>query len=101
MILTLIQLGGLGLVTLTSFFYLLIGKRVGLRTAHLTQESVGSDQRLNTGKLTKFLVFFTAVMELLGGLLLSIYFVPRFGLLLQRRLRPFGDERRLRKPHLR
>ena len=78
-ILTLIQLGGLGLVTLTSFFYLLIGKRVGLRTAHLTQESVGSDQRLNTGKLTKFLVFFTAVMELLGGLLLSIYFVPRFG----------------------
>ena len=66
-------------MTLTSFFYLLIGKRVGLRTAHLTQESVGSDQRLNTGKLTKFLVFFTAVMELLGGRLLSIYFVPRFG----------------------
>ena len=34
-IITLIQLGGLGLVTLTSFFYLLLGRRVGLRTARL------------------------------------------------------------------
>lgn len=78
-IITLIQLGGLGLVTLTSFFYLLLGRRVGLRTARLAQESVGSDQKVNAGKLIKMLVFFTAVMELLGALVLSLYFVPEFG----------------------
>ena len=78
-IITLIQLGGLGLVTLTSFFYLLLGRRMGLRTARLAQESVGSDQKVNAGKLIKMLVFFTAVMELLGALVLSLYFVPEFG----------------------
>lgn len=66
-------------MTLTSFFYLLLGRRVGLRTARLAQESVGSDQKVNAGKLIKMLVFFTAVMELLGALVLSLYFVPEFG----------------------
>ena len=78
-IITLIQLGGLGLVTLTSFFYLLIGKRLGLRTAHLAQESVNSDEQINTARLIKMLVFLTAGIELAGALLLSIYFVPEFG----------------------
>ena len=75
-VILLIQLGGLGVVTLTSFAYLLVGKRVGLRTAHLAQESVSSDEQANTANLVRTVVFFTAVVELIGALLLSIYFVP-------------------------
>lgn len=78
-ILTLIQLGGLGLVTLTSFFYLAIGKKMGLRTAHLAQESVNSDDRLDTVNLIKMVVGVTFTIELLGTLVLLTVFVPQYG----------------------
>ncbi|HIQ59266.1 MAG TPA: hypothetical protein IAB22_07415 [Candidatus Merdivicinus intestinavium] len=78
-IIALIQLGGLGLVTLTSFFYLLIGKRMNLRTAHLTQESVSSDDKIDTVRLVKMVVFLTASIEAVGALLLMCYFVPAYG----------------------
>lgn len=78
-ILTLIQLGGLGLVTLTSFFYLLIGKKMGLRTAHLAQESVSSDDHINTVHLIKMVVVMTFIFESVGALILLTQFVPRFG----------------------
>lgn len=78
-ILCLIQLGGLGLVTLTSFFYLLIGKRMNLRTAHLAQESVSSDEKIDTVHLVKMVVFLTVSVETIGALLLMLYFVPEFG----------------------
>ena len=37
-ILALIQIGGLGLVTLTTFFNIAIGRKLGLRGMHLAQE---------------------------------------------------------------
>lgn len=78
-IITLIQLGGLGLVTLTSFFYLLIGKKMGLRTAHLAQESVSSDEHINTSHLIKMVVVLTFIFEFVGTLILFTQFIPRFG----------------------
>ncbi|MDD6034516.1 MAG: potassium transporter TrkG [Oscillospiraceae bacterium] len=78
-ILSLIQLGGLGLVTLTSFFYLAIGKKMGLRTAHLAQESVGSDERVDTPQLLKMVMGVTFTIELLGALVLLTVFVPEYG----------------------
>ncbi len=78
-IICLIQLGGLGLVTLTSFFYLLIGKRMNLRTAHLAQESVSSNEKIDTVHLVKMVVFLTFTVETIGALLLMLYFVPEFG----------------------
>lgn len=78
-IITLIQLGGLGLVTLTSFFYLIIGKKMGLRTAHLAQESVSSDEHINTVHLIKMVVILTFLFEFVGTLILLTQFVPRFG----------------------
>lgn len=78
-IIALIQLGGLGLVTLTSFFYLLIGKKMGLRTAHLAQESVNSDERINTVHLIKMVVILTLIFELAGTLILFTQFIPRYG----------------------
>ena len=42
-ILALIQIGGLGLVTMGAFFNVVVGRRMGLRTADLAKESVNSD----------------------------------------------------------
>ncbi|MEG2597216.1 MAG: potassium transporter TrkG, partial [Oscillospiraceae bacterium] len=78
-IISLIQLGGLGVVTLTSFFYLLIGKKMGLRTAHLAQESVNSDERIDTVHLIKMIVILTFLFEAVGALILLTQFVPEYG----------------------
>ena len=78
-IICLIQLGGLGLVTLTSFFYFVIGKKVSLRTAQLAQESVSADDRVNTSHLLKTVMAVTFLTELIGALLLMPVFIPEFG----------------------
>ncbi len=78
-IITLIQLGGLGLVTLTSFFYLFVGKKMGLRTAHLAQESVNSDGQINTTHLIKMIVVLTISFEIIGALIFATQFVPLYG----------------------
>ena len=49
-IICLIQIGGLGLLTLTGFFYSLIRRKVGLRTAQLTQESISARHPLQYPK---------------------------------------------------
>ncbi len=78
-IICLIQFGGLGLVTLTSFFYFIIGKKMSLRTAQLAQESVSADDRSNTIHLVKTVVAVTFLIELTGALLLMLYFIPEYG----------------------
>lgn len=78
-ILTLIQIGGLGLVTFTTFFNILLGKKLGLRSMHLAQESVSSletDVRRFIGTVVKTAL----VVEAAGAVLLCLVFVPEYGL---------------------
>ena len=79
-VLALIQIGGLGLVTLTSFFSLAIGRKMGLRSMQLAQESVNSSGLENVGKMVRSVVKISMFFELLGALLLCITFVPKYGL---------------------
>ena len=58
---------------------LIIGKKMGLRTAHLAQESVSSDEHINTTHLIKMVVVLTFLFEFVGTLILFTQFVPRFG----------------------
>lgn len=78
-ILLLIQIGGLGLVTFTTFFNFLIGKKLGLRGMQLAQESISSDNMGNVKSLIRLIVIFSLSVEALGALLLSTVFVPDFG----------------------
>lgn len=78
-IISLIQLGGLGLVTMSSFFYMAMGRKMGLRSAHLARESMGSDERVDTKSLLRMVVGFTFCAELIGALLLLPVFVPEYG----------------------
>lgn len=78
-ILLLIQIGGLGLVTLTSFFSLAIGRRVGLAGLRLASESVSLSDAGQARALLTFVIKVAALFELLGAVLLCCSFVPRFG----------------------
>lgn len=79
-IILLIQVGGLGLATITSFFITTLNKFSGLKAKRIAQESTGSFTYLEIPKLLKFIIFVTAAFEILGGVVLSFEYVPRFGL---------------------
>ena len=78
-IICLIQIGGLGLLTLTGFFYSLMRRKMGLRTAQLTQESISADTRSNTQSLLRMVIKVTFVTELIGCLLMLPMLVPEYG----------------------
>ncbi len=78
-ILFLIQIGGLGFMTVAILFSLALGKRIGLRERSLLSEAVGSMQLGGVVKLVRRVLIGTAIFEGMGTLLLSIRFVPLFG----------------------
>lgn len=78
-IISLIQIGGLGFMT---FAILLLGfftRRAGLRERTLMAESINTTQLSGMRRLTKHIIIGTALFELIGAVLLSIRFIPRFG----------------------
>ena len=77
----LIQVGGLGLVTFTSFFSLVTGKKLGLRGMKLASESVNSNSLSEVPDLLRMIITFTLTVEAIGAVLLGIYFVPEYGMM--------------------
>lgn len=77
-ILFLIQVGGLGLVTFTTFFNFMIGKKLGLRGRRLAQESIGSGGN-NLRQMVYTVIGVSLLVELVGALLLAFAFIPQYG----------------------
>ena len=77
-ILMLIQVGGLGLVTLTSFFALAARRRMGFRDLRLG-ESVSADGLSKATEVLKIVIKLAAAFEAVGIVLLLFAFVPQFG----------------------
>ncbi|MGE7921268.1 TrkH family potassium uptake protein [Viridibacillus sp. NPDC093762] len=73
-ILSLIQVGGLGFMTFATFFFFLLGKRISLKERLLLMESLNNVSIAGIVKLVKRVLIFTAVIEMLGGIILSIRF---------------------------
>mgnify|MGYP000043883542 CR=1 FL=1 len=78
-ILFLIQLGGLGFVTLATFFLTMAGRKAGLKNMKLAQESLNTINMQDAIPLIKQMLGLVFVVELAGAFLLAIDFVPRFG----------------------
>ncbi len=78
-IILLIQIGGLGVMTISTLFFLLLRRRVGLRQREVLTESINTTAVGGIMRLIRMIIFGTMVMELAGALLLSIRFIPRFG----------------------
>ncbi|WP_406796345.1 MULTISPECIES: TrkH family potassium uptake protein [Brevibacillus] len=79
-ILSLIQIGGLGFMTFATFFALIMRKKISLRERLILQESLNQMSMEGIVRLAKMILVFTALTELIGGVLLSIRFAFDFPL---------------------
>lgn len=79
-ILGLIQIGGLGFITIGIFFSIILRRKIGLKARGLLQESVNTMQIGGVVKLAKKIVVITLIVEGTGAFLLSLRFVRDFGL---------------------
>lgn len=80
-ILTLIQIGGLGFMTIITMFSFLLKRRIGLRERRLLMESSGSTELKGVLRMVKKILYGTFITEAAGALLLSIRFIPKMGVL--------------------
>ena len=80
-IITLIQIGGLGFMTMTTLFALIIKKRINLKERLLIQESLNQIDLSGLVRLTRYILITTVLIEGTGALLLSTVFIPEFGVL--------------------
>lgn len=78
-ILTMIQIGGLGFMTIATLFFLLLRRRVRLRGRELLTESISVSQVGGIMRLAKKILLGTFLAEGTGALLLAFRFVPLYG----------------------
>ena len=79
-ILLLIQVGGLGIVTITSFFYSFMRRKASLKTLVVTKESTASFNFEDVFALVRKIIAITLVTEGIGAIILSWRFALRYGL---------------------
>ena len=75
----LIQIGGLGIIACISAFYLILGKRITMKTRITIQQAYGLD---TLSGLVKFMIRIlkgTFLVEGIGAVLFAFQFVPEFG----------------------
>jgi len=77
----LIQIGGLGVMTMTAMISFFIGKKISLKTRVLIMEERSVDELQGVVRLTKNILLYTFLMELFGALLLSLVFIKDYGVL--------------------
>lgn len=80
-ILLLIQIGGIGFVTILTAITLTIKKRVSLSSKILATESLNQNEVSNISNIIKKVSKVTFVIELIGALALAVYFIPNYGFL--------------------
>ncbi|KXZ39336.1 trk system potassium uptake protein TrkH [Alkalithermobacter thermoalcaliphilus JW-YL-7 = DSM 7308] len=80
-ILILIQVGGLGFMSMATLFSMLIGKKISLRERLIIQESLNQNELEGLVRLTRHILAGTFIIEGIGALLLSFVFVPQMGFL--------------------
>ena len=74
-----IQIGGLGVMTVMALVSMLLGQSIGLRQRTLLQESIASLHIGGIVRLVRRAMIGTALVEGLGAVLLAFRFVPSLG----------------------
>ncbi|MBS4899998.1 MAG: Trk family potassium uptake protein [Clostridiales bacterium] len=79
-ILLMIQIGGLGIITISAMLYLFFRQRIGLNMRNLIQESTFSLQLGGVVKSLKKIIRRALIFEGIGAVLLSTQFIPKLGI---------------------
>ena len=78
-LLALIQVGGLGYMTMVLMASLLLGRKIGLRQRSVMMESVSAEHLSDVIALLRYILIGTAAIEGAGAVLLAFRFVPELG----------------------
>ena len=78
-ILLLIQIGGLGFMTIACLFFFALRRKIGLRERMVLAQALGSDSYSGIVSLVRNILRGTAAVEGAGALILFFRFLPEFG----------------------
>ncbi|MBU3914649.1 Trk family potassium uptake protein, partial [bacterium] len=78
-ILVLIQIGGLGIVTIMTFVSILLGQTIGIGREYVIGEIVGSKRPRLVYDLVKLIILITVFVETAGALILTVGFYLKDG----------------------
>lgn len=78
-IILLIQIGGLGFMTLSTIGVIILGKKISFSERLLIQDSINSGKLSGVVKLSKNIVLVSLLIEFIGAICLSFVFVPQMG----------------------
>lgn len=76
----LVQVGGLGYMTATTFLLLLLGRRIGLREKVAVQQSLDRTEIEGARQVILSIIATTLIFEITGAFLLMLVFLPKHGL---------------------
>lgn len=79
-ILLLVQMGGLGVITFTTVFLLIMKRRVGMRERQLIRDAYNLDTDNGMSQMVKKVILGTFIVEGTGAVLYCFAFVPEFGI---------------------
>jgi trk system potassium uptake protein TrkH len=78
-LLVLVQIGGLGIMTLSAAVVIVLGGRIGPRTHQALQSSVEEEHRRHLERSLRKIFQMTVIIELIGAALLFVRFYPALG----------------------
>ncbi len=78
-ILALVQIGGLGIMTFSTVFMLILGRALSMRESSIIFESFDQRRKLSIPDLLKKVMALTFSVELIGGLALFFHWLPDYG----------------------
>lgn len=78
-ILALIQVGGLGFMTMATFLFLLLGRQIGLRQRLIIQESLNQTSLAGIVRLARYVLVFTFIVEFSFAAILALHWSVDLG----------------------
>lgn len=79
-ILGLIQVGGLGIMTLASLTVVLVSRRLGMRARMVAQAQTRTLSMADVSRVVRNVTLFTAASELVGAAILTVRFTTAYGM---------------------
>jgi trk system potassium uptake protein TrkH len=73
-------LGGLGIITIFSFFTIILGKKIGIMERYLLKQALNLSTMNGALKFVQRVVFIASVFIAVGTILYSLVFIPDFGI---------------------
>lgn len=78
-ILAMIQIGGLGFMTMGAVFAFVLRSKISFRQRLVMSESISVDMTSGIVRMTQHILVGTMIFEAVGALILAVRFIPEFG----------------------